>query len=256
MIVLENINQSYGDKTILKNVTLTIPDKQITGIIGPNGAGKTTLFNVISRVISSKSGTIMIDNQNIMDSNINLSKTIAVLKQSNQFNLKLTSYELISFGRYPHSKGRLKKEDKLKIEEMINYLNIEPIRNQYIDTLSGGQLQRVLLAMILVQDTKYIMLDEPLNNLDMKHGVEMMMLLQKFVKELGKTIVVVMHDINIAASFCDYIVAIKDGMVNFEGPSNDVMQEHVLNEIYDSDFCIREVDGKRVCLYHRLKEDK
>src|SRR5690554_1417521 len=255
MITLENIHQSYGTKEVLKDISLTIPEGKITGIIGPNGAGKTTLFNVISRVIQTRSGKINIDGVDILDSKMNLSKQIAVLKQSNHFNLKLTSYELISFGRYPHSKGRLGKKDKAIIDQMISYLSLEDIRNQHIDTLSGGQLQRVLLAMVLVQDTKYIMLDEPLNNLDMKHGVEMMLLLQKFVDELGKTIVVVMHDINIASTFCEHIIAIKDGTLHFEGPSEKLMVEHTLNGIYDSNFCIREVDGKRICIYHKIKEE-
>lgn len=251
MIILENIHQSYGNKEVLKNISLTIPEGKITGIIGPNGAGKTTLFNVISRVIQSKSGKIQIDGVDILDSKMNLSKQIAVLKQANHFNLKLTSYELISFGRYPHSKGKITKEDKKIIGQMISYLSLEEIKDQHIDTLSGGQLQRVLLAMVLVQDTKYIMLDEPLNNLDMKHGVEMMLLLQKFVDELGKTIVVVMHDINIASTFCEHVVAIKDGEIYFEGPSENLMVEKTLNSIYDSNFCIREVDGKRICIYHK-----
>ncbi|OED28604.1 ABC transporter ATP-binding protein [Acholeplasma laidlawii] len=251
MIILENIHQSYGNKEVLKNISLTIPEGKITGIIGPNGAGKTTLFNVISRVIQSKSGKIQIDGVDILDSKMNLSKQIAVLKQANHFNLKLTSYELISFGRYPHSKGKITKEDKKMIDQMISYLSLEEIKDQHIDTLSGGQLQRVLLAMVLVQDTKYIMLDEPLNNLDMKHGVEMMLLLQKFVDELGKTIVVVMHDINIASTFCEHVVAIKYGEIYFEGPSENLMVEKTLNSIYDSNFCIREVDGKRICIYHK-----
>ncbi len=255
MIKLHNIHQSYGTKDVLKNINIEIPEGKITGIIGPNGAGKTTLFNVISRVIQSKSGHIEIDGVDISNHKINLSKQIAVLKQSNHFSLKLTSYELICFGRYPHSKGRLNKEDKQMVDKMISYLNLEDIKNQHIDTLSGGQLQRVLLAMVLAQDTKYIMLDEPLNNLDMKHGVEMMLLLQRFVDELGKTIVVVMHDINIAATFCEHIIAIKEGEVFYEGPAHDMMVEHTLNGIYDSEFCIREVDGKRICIYHKIQQD-
>ena len=136
MIILENINQSYGNKEVLKNISLTIPEGKITGIIGPNGAGKTTLFNVISRVIQSKSGKIQIDGVDILDSKMNLSKQIAVLKQANHFNLKLTSYELISFGRYPHSKGKITKEDKKIIDQMISYLSLEEIKYQHIYILS------------------------------------------------------------------------------------------------------------------------
>src|SRR5690606_29694726 len=233
MIELQNIHQSYGQKEVLKDINIKIPEGKITGIIGPNGAGKSTLFNVISQTIQKQSGQIIIDGKVLGHKKENLSKIISVLKQSNHFSLKLTSYELISFGRYPHSKGKLNHEDLNKINEVIKYLKLETIKDQYIDTLSGGQLQRVLLAMILVQDTKYIFLDEPLNNLDMKHAVEMMLLLQRFVKELGKTIIVVMHDINIASTFCEYIIAIKDGRVSYEGNCEDLMEETILNEIYD-----------------------
>lgn len=252
MIVLENVNQSYGVKDVLKNVNVTIPENKITAIIGPNGAGKSTLFNVISRMVPVKTGSVKIDDVEIHQKGLNVSKLISVLKQSNHFTLKLTVYELIAFGRYPHSKGRLNDNCIHKIEEVIKYLKLEKIRNQHIDTLSGGQLQRVLLAMILVQDTKYILLDEPLNNLDMKYAVEMMLLLQKFVTELGKTIVVVMHDINIASTFCDHVIAIKDGEVAFDGSINDMMHVDVLNNVYDHQFCIREVDGKKICVFHNI----
>lgn len=254
MIKLENVYQNYGQKEILKDITLEIPEGKITGIIGPNGAGKTTLFNVVSQMIETKSGNITIDGINISNQKINLSKIISVLRQSNSFQLNLTSYELICFGRYPHSKGRLTQKDKEIIDEMIAYLKLEDIKSQYINTLSGGQLQRVLLAMVLVQDTKYIMLDEPLNNLDMKHAVEMMMLLNRFVKELNKTVIVVMHDINIASSFCEYIIAIKDGKVQFDGPVDGLMDESILKGIYDHEFCVREVDGKKVCIYHQIEK--
>lgn len=253
MIVIENVNQSYGTKDVLKNINLSIPENKITAIIGPNGAGKSTLFNAISRMIPIKSGSITVDGIEIHQKGLNISKLISVLKQSNQFNLKLTSYELIAFGRYPHSKGKLNDNCINKIEEVIKYLKLDKIRDQYIDTLSGGQLQRVLLAMILVQDTKYILLDEPLNNLDMKYAVEMMLLLQKFVEELGKTIIVVMHDINIAATFADHVVAIKDGEVAFDGNINDMMNVDVLNDVYDHQFCIREVDGKKICIFHNIE---
>ncbi|VEU82042.1 ABC transporter ATP-binding protein [Acholeplasma hippikon] len=255
MIVLENVNQSYGTKDVLKNINVSIPENKITAIIGPNGAGKSTLFNAISRMIPIKTGSIKIDGIEINQKGLNVSKLISVLKQQNHFNLKLTAYELISFGRYPHSKGKLNENCIQKIEEVIKYLKLESVRNQYIDTLSGGQLQRVLLAMILVQDTKYILLDEPLNNLDMKYAVEMMLLLQKFVEELGKTIVVVMHDINIASTFCDHVIAIKDGEVAYDGNINDMMHTDVLNNVYDHQFCIREVDGKKICVFHNIEKN-
>jgi len=201
-------------------------------------------------------GNVYLDNEDINNiKSSDLAKRIAVLRQSNNSNLKLTVEELVSFGRFPHSNGRLNKEDKIKIEEAISYLKLEDIRHSYLDELSGGQQQRAYIAMILAQDTKYIFLDEPLNNLDMRHAVEMMTTLENLVKDLDKTIVVVMHDINIAAAFCDHIVAMKDGRILAEGTTDDIIEKEVLDNVFDHDFCIAGIGGKKICVYHNLLQD-
>ena len=142
-----------------------------------------------------------------------------------------------------------------KIEEALKYMNIKEIEHRYLDELSGGQRQRAYIAMILAQDTKYIFLDEPLNNLDMRYAVEMMTILQKMVKELHKTIVVVMHDINFAASFADHIIAMKDGKIIEEGSIDYMMDKTILDHIFDHDFCIAGVNGRKVCIYYNQKEN-
>jgi len=171
------------------------------------------------------------------------------LKQSNSTNVKLTIRELVSFGRFPYSQGRLKKDDWQKIDEAIEYMELQSIENKYMDELSGGQRQRAYIAMILAQDTEYILLDEPLNNLDMRHSVQIMKTLRKLVDELGKTIVIVIHDINFASCYSDQIVALKNGEIVKQGRTCDVIDECVLRDIYDMDIDIKEIDNQKICVY-------
>lgn len=256
MIEVKNIYQSYGKHEVLKDVSIKIKDNEITALIGPNGAGKSTLLGVISRLLKPTSGEVLIDGKNVNDiKNIDIAKRLAVLRQNNQIGLKLTVKELVSFGRYPHSGGRLTKEDEIKIKEAIEFMDLKDMENKFIDQMSGGQQQRAYIAMVLAQDTKYIFLDEPLNNLDMKYSVEMMFILEKLVKELNKTIVIVMHDINIASAFASHIVAMKDGKIITEGTPEEIIDKQVLDDVFDHDFCIAGINGKRICVYHNVFEE-
>lgn len=251
MIKIANINQAYGSNQVLNNISLEIQEEKITALIGANGAGKSTLLGVIARLIQQKSGDVFIDDVNMKTMKTSdIAKKLAILKQTNHISLKLTIRDLVTFGRYPHSKGRLTQKDKNMIEEALVYMKIKDIEHKYIDELSGGQRQRAYIAMILAQDTKYVLLDEPLNNLDMRYAVEMMTVLQKMVKELKKTIVVVMHDINFAAAFADHIVAMKDGVISDEGDVNDMMDKKILDHVFDHDFCIAGYGGRKVCIYY------
>src|SRR5690554_174316 len=256
MIEVKNVYQSYGKKEVLKNINFKIKDNHITALIGPNGAGKSTLLGVISRLIKPSSGDIFIDNINTKEmKNSDIAKRLSVLRQNNKIDLKLTVKELVSFGRFPHSKGRLTEEDKKIINDSIKYMKLEDLKDRYIDEMSGGQQQRAYIAMILAQDTKYIFLDEPLNNLDMKYSVEMMLILEKLVKELEKTIVIVMHDINIAAAFASHIVTLKDGIITNEGSPNEIIDKEILDEVFNHDFCIAGVNGKKICVYNNVFEE-
>jgi len=164
-------------------------------------------------------------------------------------NVRLTIRELVSFGRFPYSHGRLNQEDNKKIDEAIHYMNLEDIQHDYLDELSGGQRQRAFIAMVIAQDTEYILLDEPLNNLDMKHSVQIMKILRKLVDELDKTVVIVLHDINFASVYSDYIVALKDGKVVKDGPTDAIINSESLKEIYDMDIPIQEMNSCRICVY-------
>lgn len=256
MIEVKNINQFYGNKQVLKDVSLTIKENKVTALIGPNGAGKSTLLGVISRLIKQRSGDVYLDGTNMNEiSSKEIAKNLAVLRQNNNLGIKITVEELVTFGRFPHSGGRIKALDKKHIDDAIKYMKLEDLRNEYIDELSGGQKQRAYIAMILAQDTKYIFLDEPLNNLDMRYAVEMMTTLERLVKDFNKTIVIVMHDINIASAFCDHIVAMKDGKIVNEGSPNEIIDKDILDPIFDHDFCIAGIGGKKVCVYHNIIDE-
>lgn len=251
MVIVKNLSKKYGNRHVIEDVSVKIEKGKITSFIGPNGAGKSTLLSMVSRLIDRDSGEVLIDNRDISRvKSSELAKKISILKQSNFINLRLTVRELVSFGRFPYSQGRLTKEDWKFIDEAIEYMELEPIQDKYLDQLSGGQKQRAYIAMVIAQDTDYILLDEPLNNLDMKHSVQIMKVLSRLVDELGKTVVIVIHDINFAACYSDYIVALKDGKVVKEGRTTEVITPKVLKEIYDMDFTVREENKKRYCLYY------
>lgn len=250
MVDLKGVFKAYNKKMVIEDVSLSIQKGKITSFIGPNGAGKSTLISMVSRLIAKDEGIITIDGEDLSKSkDEELAKKISILKQSNTMNVKLTVKELVSFGRFPHSKGRLKRFDWMKVEEAINYMELEPIQDKYIDELSGGQRQRAYIAMVLAQDTEYILLDEPLNNLDMRHSVQIMKTLRRLVDELGKTIVIVIHDINFASCYSDDIVALKDGKIVKHGKTCDVIDQCVLKDIYDMDIDIQEIDDQRICVY-------
>ncbi|HLT00052.1 MAG TPA: ATP-binding cassette domain-containing protein [Acholeplasma sp.] len=251
MIEFKNVSQKYGEKQILHNVELNIPDGKLVAVVGSNGSGKSTLLKTITKLVSIEQGDILVDGETIFNKHREMSKTISLLRQNHHINLKLKVYDLISFGRYPYSKGRLKSDDHLMIDKIIEYLEIEHLKDRYIDTLSGGEFQRTLLAMILVQDTKYILLDEPLNHLDIHYSLDMMYLLQQFIKDFNKTIVIIMHDLNMAAAYCDYAIGVKSGKVVFQGEIDDLMKDEVLTKIFDYPISVHNVCGQNVCVYNK-----
>ncbi len=251
MIEIKNISKSYGDKNVVDNVSTLIREGKITAFIGPNGAGKSTLLSVISRMIPKKSGEVVIDGRRIEEwKDSELAKKISILKQSNNINIRLTVEELVAFGRFPYSQGKLTKEDERVIQDSINYLKLGDMRDKYLDELSGGQRQRAYIAMVLAQDTDYILFDEPLNNLDMKHSVEIMKILRRLVDELGKTIAIVIHDINFASCYSDFIVALKNGRVVEDDTAEKIIEKSVLEKLFDMDFDITKINDMKLCVYY------
>lgn len=250
MIDLKAVSKNYGTKKVISEVCLPVSEKKLTAFIGPNGAGKSTLLSMISRLTSIDTGQIYLDHNEVKAWRSNeLSKKLSILKQSNGVNLRITVRELVSFGRFPYSKGRLTNEDQQRIDYALEKLGLVEMAEEMIDTLSGGQLQRAYIAMILAQDTEYILLDEPLNNLDMNHSVQLMKTLRRLVEEEHKTILLVIHDINFAATYADEIVAMKNGEIFVHGTMEEMIQPHILNALYEMEIKICELDGKRFCMY-------
>lgn len=252
MISIKNIVKRYGEKKVVDQVDLTLPKGKIVAFIGSNGAGKSTLLSIISRTLAKNEGEVFIDEVELKDwKNEELSKRLAILKQSNHLNIRLTVRELVTFGRFPHSKGKLTKECEQKINQAIDYLGLTELQDRYLDELSGGQRQMAYIAMTVAQDTEYIFLDEPLNNLDMRHSVKIMKILRRLVDELNKTVFVVIHDINYVSCYADHIIAMKQGRVIKDGATEEVLTEETLEEIYDMKIDIKEINNARICVYYK-----
>jgi len=250
VIEVKNVTKRYNNKTVLDDVSVTIRKGKITSFIGANGAGKSTLLSLISRLNKKDEGDILIEGDPIDKCKSgDLAKKISILKQSNHINVRLTIRELVSFGRFPYSQGKLKPEDWEYVDEAIRYMELEDLQHQYLDQLSGGQQQRAFIAMVIAQNTEYVLLDEPLNNLDMKHSVQIMKVLRRMVDELGKTVIIVIHDINFASVYSDDIVALKNGRVVKEGPAAEIIDSSVLKQVYGMDIQIETINDHRICVY-------
>ncbi|MGY1834765.1 ABC transporter ATP-binding protein [Blastococcus sp. SYSU DS0510] len=251
MIALENATKRYGRQAVVDDVSLELGGDGVTALIGPNGAGKSTLFALVGRLLAPDAGRIAVDGMDVATTpSHQLAKVLAVLRQDNHVAARLTVHDLVEFGRFPHSRGRLTVHDREHIERAISYLDLEGYRHRFLDELSGGQRQRAFIAMVLAQDTKYVLLDEPLNNLDLRHMTEIMRLLRQLADELGKRVVTVLHDINFAATYADRIVAMRDGVVVADGPAREIMRPEVLAAVYDTTVDVREIDGRPVALYY------
>jgi iron complex transport system ATP-binding protein len=251
MIVAQGVTKNYGASCVVDGVSLTLPKGGVTSIIGPNGAGKSTFLSMVSRLMSMDMGTVTIAGLDVTKTPSDvLARRLSILRQDNHMAARLTVRDLVSFGRYPYSKGRLTEEDRRHIDDAIGYLNLVELADRFLDELSGGQRQRAFVAMVLCQDTDYVLLDEPLNNLDMKHAMGMMKLLRRAANELGKTVVLVLHDINFASWYSDYIVAMKNGKLANQGPAAEMIDPEVLSEIYDMDIKVHEIGGQRISIYY------
>ena len=248
---IKDVTKKYNGKPVVDAVNLEIPKGKVISFIGPNGAGKSTVMGIISRLIAKDSGLVSFDGTELEKwKSKELSKRLAILTQSNNIQMKLTVRELVAFGRFPYSGNRTTKEDEEIIEQAIAYMELEAFRDRFIDELSGGQRQRALIAMVIAQDTDYISLDEPTNNLDIYHATNMMKIVRRLCDELEKTIILVLHEINYAAFYSDYICAFVDGKVAKFGTVKEVMTKETLSEIYKVDFEILEIEGKPLSIYY------
>ncbi len=235
MIKLQEVKKVYSDEVAIGPLNIEIPKAGITSLIGPNGAGKSTALLMIGRLLNMSKGSIQVANLDVGSSKSeDLAKIITILRQENHFVTRLTVRQLVSFGRFPYSKGRLTKGDERIISQYIDFLDLGPLENRYLDELSGGQRQRAYVAMVLTQETEYVLLDEPLNNLDVARSVQMMEHLKNAAVQFGRTIVTVIHDINFAAKYSERICAMKDGKIAAFGTVEEIMQGELMSKIFET----------------------
>ena len=256
-ITTKNLNISYGDLDIVKDLNLSIPKGKITTIIGSNGCGKSTILKTIARIIQPKSGDIYINNTNIKDqSPKDIAKIMASLPQSPQAPGGLTVEELISYGRFPHQKGfgKMKKEDKDIVTWALKSTRIEEFRDRPMEDLSGGQRQRAWIAMALAQQTEILLLDEPTTYLDLAHQLEILKLLEELNRKHGTTIVMVIHELNNASRFADHMIGVKKGKVICEGSPYEVMTKENLKHLFniDAEIVNDPRNQKPVCLTYDM----
>lgn len=251
MITLEQVAKSYSSETSIGPVDLSIPAGGITALVGPNGAGKSTLLTMMGRLLDIETGAIIVGSFDIATTKSkDLAKVLSILRQENHYVTKLTVRQLVGFGRFPYSKGRLTRHDEDIISRYIDFLNLTQLEHRYLEELSGGQRQRAYVAMVLCQETEYVLLDEPLNNLDISHSVQMMKHLQAAAREFGRTIIVVLHDINFAARYADHICAIKDGKLAAFGTVEEIMQPDLLTEIFNTEIEVIQGPSGPIACYH------
>lgn len=236
MIKIHNARKTYAEKVKIGPLDIEIPKAGFTSLIGPNGAGKSTTLLMIGRLLNMDEGQIKVANMDVSSTKSNdLAKIVTILRQENHFVTRLTVRQLAGFGRFPYSKGRLTREDEEIISKYIDFLDLTDLEHRYLDELSGGQRQRAYVAMVLCQETEYVLLDEPLNNLDVARSVQMMQYLRHVADEFGRTILTVMHDINFAAKYSDKICAMKDGQISAFGTVEEVMNPDLLTDIFETE---------------------
>jgi iron complex transport system ATP-binding protein len=250
VIEITAATKSYGSVRVVDGVDLRLPRGGMTSIIGPNGAGKSTLLSMVGRLLEMDGGTVLLDGLDVHRARGDvLARRLSMLRQDNHLTSRLTVRDLVAFGRYPHSKGRPTLEDRAHVDRALAFLDLEALADRFLDELSGGQRQRAFVAMVLCQDTDYVLLDEPLNNLDLRHAVSMMRLLRRATDELGKTVVLVLHDINFAARWSDHVVAMRDGAVVHQGTPDEIIHADVLRDVYEVDVAVHCLDGCPVAVY-------
>ncbi|MBK4214311.1 ATP-binding cassette domain-containing protein [Paracoccus caeni] len=250
MIAVDGLCKSYGSRQVLSDVSAEFPAGQLTALIGPNGAGKSTLLMLIARLLAPGAGTITLSGRDIVQIPIaDYARQVATLRQMPALDLRLTVEDLVSFGRFPYSRGRLTADDRRAVDHAISFLSLDQMRHARIDELSGGQRQMAFLAMTIAQETPCLLLDEPLNNLDIHHGVQIMSALRELCDGTGRTVVLVIHDINFAINFADRILALKGGRVHSAGTVDELATPSRLSDLFDQRCEILNRPTGRLCDY-------
>lgn len=251
MITIRNVSYRIDTRPILDNISLDIPEGGITALIGPNGAGKSTLLSFMARLQPLVHGDISYAGKDIKTTpTAELARTLSILTQENSIMSRITVRDLLMFGRYPYHQGRPSAECRRIVNGAIEEFHLQDFADRYLTELSGGQRQRAMIAMVFCQRTDYVLLDEPLNNLDMYHARSLMQILRRLTDEHKRTTVVVLHDINQAAAYADHVVAMKNGQVAMQGKPDDIFTAANIKTLFDMDVSVLDHQSKKLIVHH------
>lgn len=252
MIEISGLSHAIGGAPILSDIDLTLPRGGITALIGPNGAGKSTLLHLIARLMPVQRGRIVIDGADLAATDTRaLARRIAILPQNSGVPARLTVRDLVAFGRWPHHRGRPGPADEAAVAAALDAFGLGPLAARFLDELSGGQQQRAHVAMAHAQETDWLLLDEPLNNLDPRHARDLMARLHALSRGGGRSVVVVIHEVNYAAAWADHLVALKDGRVLAAGAREGLLTAGLMADLYDMEAAVGDIGGRQVVLHHR-----
>ncbi|OGS26522.1 MAG: hypothetical protein A2297_02855 [Elusimicrobia bacterium RIFOXYB2_FULL_48_7] len=234
LLDIKNLSCGYDGKEIIKNISFSVNKGAFLGILGPNGAGKTTLFKALAKFLKPMNGGIIFQGENTAGISAgNLAKKVAVLPQVLDVPFSFTIEEFVLLGRHPHLKKLEipKKKDYAIVENAMAKLDIDYLRHRKLKDLSGGERQRALIAQALAQEPELLLLDEPVNHLDIKHQIEILDLL-KDLNSAGLTVIIILHDLNLASEYCDNLLLLNDGRIHSSGTAESVLKYEILEEVY------------------------
>jgi iron complex transport system ATP-binding protein len=249
MISIRDLSHHIGGKPLLYDISIDVPQGKVTALIGPNGAGKSTLLSLVAWLEPLQSGTVQIGHLTLgACTNREMAKYLSILPQMPDHVPRLSVRDLVSFGRYPYHQGRPGPEDTAKVQEALNVFGLADFAHRSVDELSGGQRQRAQIAMTFAQDAQYMLLDEPLNNLDIAASRAFMELLQNLSRTHAKTVVTVLHDINYASQYADWLIAVAAVKIAVQGTPRDTVKRALLDDVFKTDAQIEVIDGTPVVL--------
>jgi len=245
MIEIKNISFSYGKKEVVKDVSFTAQAGECVGILGQNGSGKSTLITCLNKIRTPKSGSVNIGEHDILKMNrAETARHIAYVSQKNEIS-QMTVFDSVLLGRKPYIKWAISQEDIDICEETIEMMGLSEYKLRYMDELSGGEVQKVMLARALVQQPRLLLLDEPTNNLDPKNQYEMLALVQQLTKERNISTMIVLHDLSLALRYCDRFLFLRSGEIYKYGDENIVTTE-TIDAVYGIKTAIHVVDGQKI----------
>ena len=252
-LAADNLVLSYGAATIVDHVSLHIPEGKVSAFLGPNGSGKSTIFRALARLLRPRHGTVVIDGTAIGSMTTKqVARKLAILPQQPVTPESITVEDLVWYGRHPHRKPLVASgaADREAVEWAIRATQLEGLRSHPVDALSGGQRQRAWIALALAQDTSILLLDEPTTFLDLSHQLEVLELCAELNRDQGKTVVMVLHDVNLAAEYCDHLFVIKNGQVFTQGSPGQVLTRDLIRAVYDVDAQVipHPVSGRPLCI--------